>query len=95
MDILKVFTTQVLCPISPSGPITDCLRGPGCSTWRSVSKQPEEPSQSQRGGDERGGSSLLLGRPGHLAQSSHRLPEDAVNPSLCFSGEKLNNHTLT
>lgn len=64
--------------MSPPGPVVDRVWRPGRSARRGVAAQPEQPGQSQRGGDEGSGSPLLPGRPRHLAQGSHRLPELAV-----------------
>lgn len=67
-----------LCPVSPPGPNADRLWRPGRWARSIVTRQPEQTGQSQRGGDERSGSPLLHRRPGHLAQSAHRLPQGAV-----------------
>lgn len=61
-----------------TGSDSDRLRRPGRRSRESVAHQPEQSGQSQSGGDEGGGASLLPGRPGHLAQGSHRLPHGVV-----------------
>lgn len=71
--------------MSPPGPLLDSLRGPGRSAGRGVSQEPQQPVQSQSGGDEGRGTPVLPGRPGHLAQSPHGLPAHAVKvaPRTC------------
>lgn len=66
-----------LCLLCP-GPVPDHLRRPGPSARGGVAPQPQQPGQSQGGGDEGGGPPLLPGRPRHLAQRARGVPRHAV-----------------
>lgn len=78
---LQSKSVHCFCPVCPPGPLLDRLRGPGRSAGRGVSQEPQQPVQSQGGGDEGRGTPVLPGRPGHLAQSPHGLPALAVKVS--------------
>lgn len=68
-----------------TGSNSDCLRRPGCWARNAVAHKSEQSGQSQSGGDEGGGASLLPGWPGHLAQGSDRLPQYAVKDYLFYT----------